>query len=695
MKCFLKFICAAAACCILGNIGADAANVERIISVPADSQRKAPIENIFQLDGSDDRFILLDDTEDGFFVLTEKYYTRREFDPDGISPFDPQDENNIGYWLNNDFLTNTSIKRLPQEIIDNLMEHTYLTEGGGPSFEWNKDYEITCKVVLLSQTEWVKYNGKFGYADDESYAYWYLRTTRGVTGNPLVACINPPNTGLTGDGKPDGASGVRPAFYLPHDFFNKVKINISKTGDNVISAIRKHSDILQQTVLYTDSELDELLDSSIAPQIENLFVSGRGIVGEEMKGSYMYISSGSGSESGTVIQWLRGESSEGPWSAIMGANSLVYVPDSDDIGYYITMQVTPANKTDAGKTYTAKALNVPVQDISKPAAENIRLNGVPSASERLEAIYHYYDANNVACSGTVYQWQISDDNENFTDIENADGRYYTVSGNESGKYLRVGVAPMKKSNSVIGEMNYSEAVKISDLPEIKNVIIGGGDISLDITNADNKINISGRLNSIEAEPGSEISGVYEAIGGRSADVAFVWQRSNSENGVFGDIYTSDQASYILSEADMGRWIRLGVYAYNADIKGDTVYSDPIFIDAPVISNTLEDPLETVTFNAHKGMTYQIWLEGTAGNYSYSIAYDAEGEFTAASDQYITYIDDSANMIVGTRVGGVYSGSGAFEAVELAVEEDCRITLHNAQAGSMSGSSSARISVIEK
>lgn len=678
------------------SITAAYAGVERVTAVPANSQKYAPIENIFQLAGSDDKFIILDDTEDGYFVLAHKYYARSAFDPDGLSLFDVSDENNIGWWLNNTFLTDTSISRLPQDIIDNIQEHTYITEGGGANFEQTSDYETTCKVVLLSQTEWLKYNGKLGYADDESYAYWYLRTTRESTGNPLVVCQDAPNTGLTGDGKPDGASGVRPAFYLPHDFFNKVKVDYVKTGDSVIAMIRKHSDKDRQSEIYTPAQLTALFASAVAPQVEDLYISGRGIVGEAVNGSYKYVSLDGSVENGTVIKWVKGKSASGPWSVIIGADTLEYTPRREDVGYYLSMQVTPANRATAGKTYTAKALSAPVKAVSVPEAHNIQIVGEPVPTHRLEAKYHYYDANNDLLSSTKYQWQVSEDDKSFSDIDGADKRFFTVSGRESGKYVRVLITPMKKQDSVAGRETPSASVLISDIGEITAVAAGTGRSEIYISKMGNAVDISVSIHEMTYDVGEIIASSYEAEG--NAFPQYVWQREN--DGVWYDIENACQAAYTITEADIGKNIRLSAYTQRDEQKSKRIYSEPIWIKGEPKTEPPGDSRESVSFNAHPGVLYEIWIDNkSAGNtYAYSMNVSTVSDINFTSDSYIFNMVKTPKgvCIAGTKAGNVYAFGGSALAGILETTAEQTVTVSDIKtAGIGSGVSGAALRIHEK
>lgn len=94
----------------------------------SDALRNTPKENIFCTQSAPDkRFVLLDSDNDGYLVLADEIYLLREFDPDGTQKFDTEDENNIAYYLNNEFLNEDYI---PSEIIKYIdFDREWKTEG--------------------------------------------------------------------------------------------------------------------------------------------------------------------------------------------------------------------------------------------------------------------------------------------------------------------------------------------------------------------------------------------------------------------------------------------------------------------------------------------------------------------------------------------------------------------------------------
>ena len=103
-----KILCALAAAAMLLQPAAQAVTRQKI-----DARMFSDEKYIFRIQGSDKKFLLLDesdDTESKFFVVALDYYGEKAYHNGGKSKFDPKDPESIAYYLNNDFIKN--VKRL-------------------------------------------------------------------------------------------------------------------------------------------------------------------------------------------------------------------------------------------------------------------------------------------------------------------------------------------------------------------------------------------------------------------------------------------------------------------------------------------------------------------------------------------------------------------------------------------------------
>ena len=168
------------------------ANVTRNTAPLAGAVSNTPTQWKFKYD--DEEFVILDTFEkDGkmnFFIMTESLYGNHVFSTASKEPygwFEPTDEHNVAYWLNNDFWNNGNGGRvLPEEIKKYIIENSWVTEplrddaGTGHVPDGYKSTSLApvakCKLALLADWEWKKYIDKIGYPG----ATWFLRSVRTV-----------------------------------------------------------------------------------------------------------------------------------------------------------------------------------------------------------------------------------------------------------------------------------------------------------------------------------------------------------------------------------------------------------------------------------------------------------------------------------------------------------------------------------
>ena len=163
--------------------------------VAAVSKRDTSDENyIFRTKGSNQRFLLLDVTDDKdskFFIMGIDYYGQVAFNTSAGNKFAPDLSLNIGYKLNHAFVTDGFVQshtqktyKLPQNVIEHIdFNHVWETEGTDKNGE--NRYKTTCGIALLSQEELIKHQNKIGWSDNllnrkdsPNGNVWWLRTGR-------------------------------------------------------------------------------------------------------------------------------------------------------------------------------------------------------------------------------------------------------------------------------------------------------------------------------------------------------------------------------------------------------------------------------------------------------------------------------------------------------------------------------------
>ena len=464
-----------------------AGRVGYVTTRPATAVAETPKNSLFSVDGSSLKFILLDVDEEGFFCTTKDFYGTQPFDPNGTGKFDIEDENNIAYWLNNDFLkdggelwnNDKSDEKFifPEKVLKYVKEHDWLCEAGYSTTDYSEDYIVRARLALMSVTEWKKYNGKVGYADNTNIAYYYwLRSVNGTVAPGDAAPVMVVSSGGTAQfGKVRNGYGVRPVFYLDRSFFTDVKLDISLMGANVKKVIRENFSDDELKRIYNNDEINEF-HKKLPPQATTVTLTGVPQTGYVLEGKYTYDSPEGEAEFESEYRWLRSKNKNGPFSVIKGANETQFKIRDIDEGYYFVFEVTPKSKLETGTSVRSNATKTPAAKDIICRAENVCIDGKPEIGERLIARYNYYDGNRDVEDGTVIKWQISEDGAEFSDIEGAMGLNYVIRPTDEDKYIRFTIAVKSINSDEYGETVCSDIigpVKASENTGVKTIVDNG------------------------------------------------------------------------------------------------------------------------------------------------------------------------------------------------------------------------------
>ena len=327
-----------------------------------------------------EQMILLDafdDDKDALYVMTAKAKGQHIFDLDNTQKFDPEDLNNVGYWLNNDFLSaSTTISQTVQKYINK--EHLWWTEAGHKDGNCPEDYSFTAGVALMSRSEYSKYWGKFGWDPDESIKIaWWLRTGRNTGKTDIFRCLgvqegNYSNESANGYGntwnkEANSSQYIRPTFYLTRDFLSNVKI--TELGEKAAEAVRNIltvDEFLNCPAGYTKNELIKL-GIIEQPKATNVAVDGKFSVGAQIKGSYSYV--GEKTEGETVCGF-EAEDKDGIFRKIADGKTFKITSAYAEkrIRFYVTPATSEGTK---GTTYYSETYKV-LGDVAV-SAENIKV----------------------------------------------------------------------------------------------------------------------------------------------------------------------------------------------------------------------------------------------------------------------------------------------------------------------------------
>lgn len=253
--------------------------------------RFTPPEYRFRLEGTQREYSLLDvfegENDSRYFVLSDFLTANLEqhnIDPQNINP---DDKDSIGYWLNNTYvkdgysLGGRKWQKLEEDIYDYIdKNHKWSVEAGisesstGAAKQNNRGYSYTAGIGILTETESVKYLGRYGWnvttENKEWYNPWLLATGNADTDKYVEvmnfkvadgAPVRHSGEHMFVDVTPGGGHGelyARPAFYLNDDFFKSVRLDVDNLGAHVKKIIMQNYTKNELAAIYSESELEKI-----------------------------------------------------------------------------------------------------------------------------------------------------------------------------------------------------------------------------------------------------------------------------------------------------------------------------------------------------------------------------------------------------------------------------------------------------
>lgn len=634
---------------------------------PAEAAAKKKItsaSDMFSVAGSAERFILLDSTDEGFYVLTQMYYGTRAFDADDTSRFDITDPNNMGYFLNNEFIKEgRDGKKLPEEILNHLVEREWDIEEGYPGLAGAEAFKTTAKIALLSRADCEKYGSIFGYADDTSNSWWYLRSPAANTvGNGAGVIAVCTTSGSVTNFKNTRGNSIRPAFYLDKDFFKEVKLNtnLKYLGDNIKIALRNNYTKADLAGIYSTEELKTIFDEPLKPSASVTGVRNYPGVGSELEVLYDFYSPSGKKDGGSIVRWLKSKTKDGIYT--VAAKGKKYSPKPEDAGYYIKIDIIPIDEDKTmGLPSDTYLLPSKIWADYKPEASNVYLIGENSVGTRLVLNYNYSDKNMFEKErGTLITWERSKDGESFEEISGAKTKNYIITKEDVGYVLRASVTV--NNDTSIGEKTYTPATAVVyEKPSAENV----------------KVTLEGDY----------AEGTYSYIGNcEEKDTELWWEVSEKADGKYIRIAGSANERIILDGLE-GRFIRFAVAA--RDIEGHigkALYSDSAEINGDLNNVELKGAGDAVDL----GNGARLFASGKISPKLITM------EIVCENPEALSITSEMYNIFTTVRENGVKctlmlkGGDIAFGNVEIAEISGEAVKINDVKAGIYRADGSAEI-----
>lgn len=351
----------------------------------------------------DKYFLLLDkDTDGNYFVMADDLYGTKglvtisnnttetsnwfQMGLYGKWVYASENQYSIANWLNNGFLTsgNGTGNKLPDEIINNLVEKDWGVEGGASiadNYFWKTatgtkpesaytsiaPYTTKQKVSLLSAWEGRVYYDDISplvydvkpfesktvdNVDAYQYKSWYIRTARNdaISGSAIGnGTFMFSTNGSANNTNPYNAFGVRPCFFLDKDFFKTVAVDYSATKTSyvaegeattqvpnyVINEIKK-VDFADLVALYgTDAAIElkgsDAVDTSVT--LQNVYIKGQAVAGNTVTA---HVIAPQGVDA-VQYSWLHSDAESGTYSVVATGDTLKLT--NDHKGYMKLMAI--------------------------------------------------------------------------------------------------------------------------------------------------------------------------------------------------------------------------------------------------------------------------------------------------------------------------------------------------------------------
>lgn len=148
----------------------------------------------------------------------------------------------------------------------------------------------------------------------------------------------------------------------------------------------------------------EILSNSVgpdtAPTAQNVTFEGNMFIGSELTGRYVYYDFNNDQELNSKYQWQRGNSVNGSFENIDGADSLKYVLTDEDTDKWIRFSVIPASDGAIGEA----VYSIPKKGPTKPTIKNL---SIVNSSGRLTSKYDYAHEHGSLENNTEFKWYVN------------------------------------------------------------------------------------------------------------------------------------------------------------------------------------------------------------------------------------------------------------------------------------------------
>ena len=278
-------------------------------------------------------------------------------------------------------------------------------------------------------------------------------------------------------------------------------------------------------------------EPSALPLALDLSITGGFTVGSVQTGNYTYFDPNTVAESGTTFKWYRVDGSTRTEVGTAQSYTLVAADEQKAIEF----EVTPRNAdTLVGPTVSVQK-NIPLFPVP-PTATNVSFTGTLDIEQQMQGSYDYEDLNGELEAGTTFKWWRADNAAgtlNRTEISGATSINYTLTTDDSGKYIQFQVTPRND----IGEVGSTSPS--SWRGAVNNIPVALFPRYVFYTNVGEEVTSSFTYNDPEGDP--------------QGTTLYQWFTSpNSDGSGATEIAGAISANYTIVAADEGNYLAIRI-----------------------------------------------------------------------------------------------------------------------------------------
>ena len=293
---------------------------------------------------------------------------------------------------------------------------------------------------------------------------------------------------------------------------------------------------------------------------------------------------------GENIGWIKFDATGGN-ATLSNAGDFTGAVWAENIGW-IKLTGTAQNSS----TYQLKSTSLD----TAPVASSVSFSGTLQTGITLTGVYTYADVDGDSESGTTFTWFRSDNSSGGGSkavISDATSSTYVLSSSDVGKFISFAVTPQnaKATGTAVESTINSTAV-----------------IAADSTPTASSVSFSGTV-----QVGETLTGVYtyaDAESDAQSGTTFRWLSSDNASGnIKNPISGATHQTYVLSNADVGKFISFEVTPKNANDTGLVVESSINSTAVAVSSNTNSAAISTNNNDQYAYGENIGWLNFAATN----------------------------------------------------------------------------------